>query len=333
MLSPKKNYTPRFMDKPRKRWMQSHEARLAVIVLVVATIFSMLSPGFRTLGNLRDMLESQAVVAIMAAGLLVVLIAGGIDVSIAAIAAVSQYAVAIAINHGAGNWFAAFAVAIAVGAMCGALNALLIHRLESPPVIVTIAMMTVYFSILMTTTHGTPIYDLPDWFTTKFTVARLPFPLVVAALILSGTAFLLARMSLGRQIFGFGGNPEAARRMGCRVGYLQGLVYAFSGATAGVAGLLQAYRVEEVVPNALIGRELDVLAAVVLGGASLSGGVGSVVGILLGILLLATLRNGLTLFGVSSYWFDAVTGFVILVSVSANAWMNRRQRRGVYGAG
>ena len=107
--------------------------------------------------------------------------------------------------------------------------------------------------------------------------------------------------------------------MGCRTGRLQCFVYGFSGAMAGLAGLVQAHRVEEVAPNALIGRELDVLAAVVLGGASLNGGIGTVTGTLLGIVLLAMLRNGLTLMGVSSYWFGVVTGLVILASVSGAA--------------
>lgn len=307
------------------RWTRSHEARLATIVVLVVLFFAVFSPGFGTIRNLKDLLDSQAVLAIMAAGLLVVVIAGGIDVSFAAIAAVSQYLVAIAITHWTGHWFLAFFLSIAIGGFFGVINALLIHSLKAPPVIVTIATMTFYFSILMAVTQGAPLYDLPDWFTEKFTVVGLPFPLVVLGLVFASTAFLLNRLSLGRQIFGLGGNPEAARRMGVSIGRLQCFVYGFSGAMAGIAGLLQAHRVEEVVPNALVGRELDVLAAVVLGGASLNGGVGSVTGTILGILLLATLRNGLTLVGVSSYWFDAVTGCVILASVSAGALTNRRR--------
>ena len=187
--------------------------------------------------------------------------------------------------------------------------------------------MTFYFSMLMFVTKGAPLYELPDWFTAKFTVLTVPFPVIVAGVVLAATAFLLGRLALGRQIFALGGNPEAAKRMGCPIARLQFFVYGFSGAMAGVAGLMQAHRVEEVVPNALIGRELDVLAAVVLGGASLTGGVGTVGGTLLGIVLLAMLRNGLTLLGVSSYAFGGVTGLVILLSVSATALAQRRLRR------
>ena len=306
---------------------RSHEFRLGVITLVIAICFAVVSPGFRSLANLRDLLESQTVLAIMAAGLLVVLIAGGIDISFAAIAAVTQYLVVLLIGRWGGNWALAFLLAGALGAAFGVVNALLIHGLRAPPVIVTIATMTFYFSMLMWATKGAPLYDLPDWFTTKFTVLTAPFPVFVAAAVLGATAFLLRWLSLGRQIFGLGGNAETARRMGCHIAGLQCFVYGFSGAMAAVAGLMQAHRVEEVAPNALIGRELDVLAAVVLGGASLTGGVGTVSGTVLGIVLLAMLRNGFTLLGVSSYWFGAVTGLVILLSVSAAAFARRRAER------
>jgi simple sugar transport system permease protein len=305
-----------------------HEGRLGVVVLALAAFFAAASPGFRSLGNFRDLLESHAVLAIMAAGLLVVLIAGGIDLSCAAIAAVSQYLVALWIIHLGGNWALALLLAGAFGATLGLVNALLIHALQAPPVIVTIATMTGYFSLLMFATKGAPLYDLPDWFTLKFTVLAVPFPVLVAGAALGLTAFLLHRLSLGRQIFGLGGNPEAARRLGCRIGRLQCFVYGFSGAMAGLAGLVQAHRVEEVAPNALIGRELDVLAAVVLGGASLTGGTGSVSGTLLGIVLLAMLRNGLTLLGVSSYATGWVTGLVILLSLAVTALAQWWQRKG-----
>ena len=310
---------------------RSHEARLALIVLVIAVFFSLTAPGFFTLGNLKDLLESHAVLAIMAAGLLVVLIAGGIDVSFPAIAAVSQYLVASCILRWGGNWFLAFFLAAALGALLGSFNALLVHQLRAPPVIVTIATMTFGFSMLMFVTKGAPIYDLPAWLTDKFAVLTVPFPVIVAGVVLAATAFLLRRLSLGRQIYGLGGNPEAAKRMGCPIGRLQFFVYGFSGAMAGLAGLMQAHRVEEVVPNALIGRELDVLAAVVLGGASLTGGVGTVGGTILGIVLLAMLRNGLTLLGVSSYSFGAVTGVVILLSV-ALAQRRLQPKGGTHGA-
>jgi simple sugar transport system permease protein len=304
-----------------------HDIQIGLIIVILATFFSVLSPGFLTPGNLLGLLESYSVSAIMAAGLLVVLISGGIDISFAAIAGVTQFLTATILVKFGGNWFTAFALAGLFGALLGVINALLIHYLRAISVIITISTMTFYFSILMFVTQGRSIYNLPDWFTNKIEVLSIPFPVMVAAVVLLTTLLLLSRLTIGRLIYGLGGNPEAAKRMGCHVGGLRCFVYGYSGLMGAVAGIVQAHRVEEVVPNALMGRELDVLAAVVLGGASLAGGVGTVSGTILGIVLLAMLQNGLTLIGVSSYSFGAVTGLVILVSVSATAYTAKRQQK------
>jgi simple sugar transport system permease protein len=303
-----------------------HDVQIGIIILTMAAFFAALSPGFLSVGNLMDLLESYSVSAIMAGGLLVVLISGGIDISFEAIAAVSQFLVATILVRFGGNWFTAFAIAGLFGALLGVVNALLIYYLGAISVIVTISTMTFYFSMLMFVTQGRSIYDLPNWFTSNISVLSIPFPVAVAAIALLVTLFLLSQLPIGRQIYGLGGNPEAAKRMGCNIVGLQCFAYGYSGFMAAIAGIVQAHRVEEVVPYALIGRELDVLAAVVLGGASLAGGIGTVSGTVLGILLLAVLQNGLTLLGVSSYSFGLVTGLVILVSVTATAYTAKRQR-------
>jgi simple sugar transport system permease protein len=309
-----------------KDLVQRHDALLAMIILVLAAVFTWFSREFLTVSNLVSLLESYSVTAIMASGLLVVLIAGGIDISFAAIAAVSQYLVMTILLRFGGDWVVAFILAGVFGGALGVINALLIYYLRALSVIVTISTLTFYFSMLLFVTRGVSIYDLPNWFTSDLAFLGVPFPVLVAATVLVVTAFILSRLSIGRQIYGLGGNSEAASRMGCNIVSLQCFAYGYSGVTAGIAGLVQAHRVEEVVPNALIGRELDVLAAVVLGGASLMGGIGTVTGTILGIILLAVLENGLTLVGVSSYSFGIVTGLVILLSVSATAYSAKRQQ-------
>ena len=315
-------------DSIFKAVFRRHDVQIAGIVVVMAVIFSIRSPGFLSASNLGALLENYSVMAIMATGLLVVLISGGIDISFAAIAAVSQYLMATILVRFSGNWLVAFGLAAVFGAVLGVVNALLIYYLRALAVIVTISTMTFYFAVLMFLTDGKSIYDLPDWFTADLSLFGIPFPVVVAAIVLLVTLFLLSRLSIGQQIYGLGGNPEAAKRMGCNLLGLQCFVYGYSGFMAGIAGLVQAHRVEEVVPNALIGRELEVLAAVVLGGASLLGGIGTVSGTVLGIVLLAILQNGLTLLGVSSYSFGFVTGLIILISVSATAYTAKRQKKG-----
>ena len=174
-------------------------------------------PEFLTSGNLVELLENYSVMAIMAAGLLVVLISGGIDISFAAIAGVSQFLVATFLVKFGGNWFMAFALAGLFGAILGVVNAMLIYYLRAISVIVTISTMTFYFSILMFVTDGRSIYNLPDWFTSDLSLFSIPFPVMVAAIVLLVTLFLLSRLSIGRQIYGLGGNPEAAKRMGCNL--------------------------------------------------------------------------------------------------------------------
>ena len=314
-----------------KAAFRRHEVQIASIIVLLAAFFSVFSSGFFSANNLVTLLESYSVMAIMAAGLLVVLIAGGIDISFAAIAAVTQYLVATILVQIGGNWIVAFALSAIFGTLLGVVNALLIHYLQALSVIVTISTMTFYFAVLMFLTNGVSIYDLPDWFTATIAPLGIPFPVVVAAMVLIVTAILLNKLSIGRQIYGLGGNLDGAKRMGCNLVGLQCFVYGYSGMTASIAGLVQAHRVEEVVPNALIGRELDVLAAVVLGGASLQGGIGTVTGTILGIVLLAIVQNGLTLLGVSSYSFGFVTGIIILISVSATAIAAKRQQKRTIG--
>ncbi len=236
-----------------------HDVQIAIIIVIMAVFFSARSPGFLTVGNLMDLLESYSVSAIMAAGLLVVLISGGIDISFAAIAGVSQFLVATILVNFGGNWLTAFALAGLFGALLGVVNALLIHYLRAISVIVTISTMSFYFSMLMFVTQGRSIYNLPDWFTSNLSLLSIPFPVMVAAIVLLVTLLLLSRLTIGRLIYGLGGNPEAAKRMGCYVAGLQCFVYGYSGFMGAVAGIVQAHRVEEAVPNALMGRELDVL--------------------------------------------------------------------------
>ena len=153
----------------------------------------------------------------MAAGLLVVLIAGGIDISFAAIAAVSQYLVMTILVRLGGDWVVAFLLSGIFGGALGIVNALLIYYLRALSVIVTISTLTFYFSMLLFVTRGVSIYNLPNWFANDLVLFGVPFPVLVAAIVLFATAFILSRLSIGRQIYGLGGNSEAASRMGCNI--------------------------------------------------------------------------------------------------------------------
>jgi simple sugar transport system permease protein len=313
------------------------ETALAVVIILVALVFSVSSPYFLTLSNATDLIEAYSVTTILAAGVLVVLVSGGIDISFAAVASVTQYAAAIvATRYGAPAWLA-IGLACLVGFALGSVNALLTHYLRVLSIIVTIATASIYYALLIYFTDGSEIYDLPDWWTDRVTFlriesesgdfARITLPMVIMAGVVIVTHFLMTRTHAGRQIYAYGGNPEAASRVGVNILRMQILVYGYLGFLAGIAGFVQAHRVHQVVPTAMFGTELGVLAVAVLGGATLGGGHGSMGGVVLGVLLLAMLQNGLNLLGVSSYFFGVVIGLAILVSISITGISEQRMRR------
>lgn len=313
------------------------ETWLLLVTLIVGTLFSLTAPGFLSLPNVIDLLETYSVQAIMAMGLFVVLVSGGIDISFAATASVSQYCAALLAARLGLPAPVVILAGLGIGVGLGCLNALLIHQLRITSIIATISMMSISFSLLMYFSGGRSIYDLPDWWTTRVTfyrselesgdIVRITLPIVVMAGVTVLTWILTTRMAVGRQLYAMGGNPEAARRIGVDIGRLSFVAYGYLGFCAALGGMVQAHRVGESVPNAMVNTELAVLSAAVLGGASLTGGIGTVPGVLLGIVLLAILQNGLNLLGVSSYFFQIVIGVTILVSTSVTVLSARRGRR------
>ena len=313
------------------RTLRDHptEVRLGVVLLVICVGLSLASDSFLTLANLTSLLNNSAVNVIWAVGLLVVLIAGGIDISFAVAASVVQYVAAYVFAAiGGGNWAVGFAVAALLGASLGFVNAALIHYFRIVSIVVTIATFNVFFGLLMFFTSGRDIYDLPGWWTERIIVwerqsadgawAELTLPVAVMLGAMAATWLLIRSTTTGRQLYAFGDNPEGARRLGIGIAAMQFIAFGWMGAMAGIAGLMQVNIAREVVPNALIGRELDVLAAVVLGGARLGGGRGSVLGCVLGVLLVAIIQNGLNLLGVSPYAFKMVVGAFILFAISTS---------------
>ena len=311
---------------PRLSALNSTEGRLTVVLILVCLLLSFASDQFFTLANFSNLLAASAVNLIFAVGLVVVLIAGGIDISFAVAASVVQYATVYALHAvGGGNWVFGFLFAGFFGIVLGAINASLIYYFRIISIVVTIATFNAYFGLLMFITGGKYVYDLPDWWTHRIVLfetktangwAELTLPVAVMIVAALATWFLIRFTTTGRQLYAFGDNPEGARREGISVGAMQFIAFGWMGLMAGIAGLMQVNFVKEVVPNALIGRELDVLAAVVLGGARLGGGRGSVLGCVLGVLLVAIIQNGLNLLGVSPYAFKMLVGAFILFAIS-----------------
>ena len=319
-----------------RRFRRSHEFWLLTVVLVFCAGLSVTTPSFFTLSNLFDLLTSNAFTGILAAGLLVVLVSGGIDISFTATASIAQYvALSAGIAFGLG-WLALFGIAGIIGVACGLVNAVFITRLRISSIIVTIATLNIFYGLLIFFSGGKYITSLPKFFRDgiwwlEYTDAEgTPYAINLQILMLAMAFFttwiFLNRTNIGRQIYAMGGNREAAQRLGFHIFRLNCLVYGYFGLIAGCASLVQAQLAQSVTPTVLVGKELDVLAAVVLGGASLTGGNGTILGTILGVALLAILQNGLVLLGVSSYWNQLFVGLVILVAVSITAWSERRRQ-------
>ena len=305
------------------------EAWLVIVIVGVSAVLALATDSFLTVGNLLDLLNVNAINVIFAVGLLVVLVTGGIDISFAVAASVVQYLTALAVmSIGGGNWPLGLLFAAVFGFGLGAINASLIYFFNIISIVVTIATFSIFFGLLMFFTHGVSIYDLPDWWVSRVILVEyetasgdflsLTLPVAVMIVVVLTTWILLQHLNLGRQLYALGDNPEGARRIGVDVRALHFLAYGWLGICAGIGGIMQAHYVQEVVPNALIGRELDVLAAAVLGGARLGGGRGSVLGVLLGVALIAITENGLNLLGISPYAFDMIIGAVILLAITAS---------------
>ena len=313
---------PRLAIGSTERW-------LVLVILAMGLGLGLLTPTFLTLPNLFDLVNASAVNIVFGVGLLVVLIAGGIDISFTVAASVVQYLTAITVAQlGGGNWAVGLLLAGAFGTLLGCVNAFFIYQFRIVSIVVTIATYNLFFGLLMFFSGGVSIYDLPDWWTTRVVIygtetasghAELTFIVLVMVVCVAATWVLLRRTSTGRQLYAMGDNPEGARRVGINIGAMHYLAFGWLGLMAGIAGLMQAHYAQEVVPNALYGRELDVLAAVVLGGARLGGGRGTILGVFLGIILVAITQNGLNLLGISPYAFKMIIGAIILIAITLSS--------------
>jgi simple sugar transport system permease protein len=320
-----------------KNLFKHHETYVLLVIIVFSAIITTINPNFLTLENFFDLAKSYSFIGIMAVGVTFVLISGGIDISFTAVATVGEYVMAVMVIKYGGNIFTAFLLVAVVGIALGMINATLIYFFNIPTIITTIATLNIYYGILIVISGGKWIYALPDWFRnfadirlfTLRTAQGLEYGLSIITAIWFAIiiiAWIILRYTkLGRGIYAMGGSMNAARRAGFNIFGIQMFVYSFMGLMAGIAGLVQALLVQTVAPNSIVGKELDVIAAVVLGGASLAGGSGTLFGTILGVTLIAIMGNGLTLMRVSSFWYDVFIGLVIIISVGFSAYQRREK--------
>jgi ribose transport system permease protein len=294
---------------------------VALCVLIAAA-----EPKFLSSGNLAGVARQTAVITIMAMGMTVVMVSGGIDLSVGSMMALASVVGAFAMTAGAPA-LAGIAAGVAAGAACGLLNGATIAALRIPPFIVTLGAMGVYRGVALLVTDGKAVVGLPQSFgylAEGNVFGVLPVPLLLVVLVALATHFLLAATRPGRYCYAIGSNVEAARFAGVRVSRYQIIFYVILGALTGLAGAIESARLVTGQPTAGEGYELRVIAAVVIGGGSLSGGQGSVVGTIIGALIMGVLSNGANLLGISSFTQQIVIGAVIVLAVTFDEFQRRR---------
>jgi ribose transport system permease protein len=293
----------------------------------MCAILTALSDHFLTVDNLMNIFRQSAVNVLLALGQLLVIVTAGIDLSVGSVLGLTCVIAAMMMKAGFPAWFATL-TAVAAGFALGAINGLLLTKLRLPhPFIPTLGMMNVARGIALAVSGGFPISGLPEGFRWLGAgrVAFIPAPVLLVLAVCALFHFFLSRTTAGRDIFAIGGNKQAAILSGIPVDSRLTLVYAVSGAVAGLAGIVLSGRMNSGYPLAGSGAELDSIAAVIIGGASFFGGVGTVSGTLVGALIIGVLRNGLNLLDVSPYWQTVVIGAVIVMAV----WIDvLRQRSG-----
>ncbi|QDH66333.1 ABC transporter permease [Pseudomonas azotoformans] len=285
-------------------------------LVVVTLVMILASDTFLTASNLSNIARQVSINAIIAVGMTCVILTGGIDLSVGPVMALSGTLTAGLMVAGLPPGLA-IGVGMLIGVAFGIGNGLFVAYLHMPPIIVTLATMGIARGLGLMYTDGYPISGLPDWFAFfgRESVFGIQVPILIMLITYLAAYVLLQHTRIGRYIYAIGGNEEAVRLSGVRAARFKLLVYGISGLTAAIAGLVLTSRLMSGQPNAGVSFELDAIAAVVLGGASIAGGRGVIVGTLLGAMLLGVLNNGLNMLGVSPYVQSVIKGGIILLAI------------------
>lgn len=299
---------------------------LLLVLLLAVLILSLISDSFLTVNNLMNVLRQVSINGILAVGMTLVILTAGIDLSIGSLMAVSAVIAASIIAQSPDAVMLALLAGIAASSLLGGVTGTMSAKLNVAPFIATLAMMTVARGIALLYTNGRPITI--DSAAFKFLgqgyIGPVPVPVVIFALVTAIVSFILYKTKFGRYIYAVGGNENAANVSGIRVGRVKIWVYIINGALAGLAGILLASRISSGQPNSGLGYELDAIAAVVIGGTSLFGGRGTMLGTIVGVLIIGVINNGLNLLNVSSYWQQIIKGLIIAGAVI----LDQRTKRG-----
>ncbi|MFC0023735.1 ABC transporter permease [Neobacillus cucumis] len=300
----------------RGKLLAKYGIYIAFAILFI--ILSISSDSFLTTTNIINILRQVSIIGIVAIGMSFVIITGGIDLSVGSIMALSAVvASSFAKADSSYSLFIPIIIGMTVGLACGLINGVLVAKWKVAPFIATLGMMTAARGLAMVYTDGRPVIGLSTFYNNIGSgyILGLPIPVIIFILIVAIGIFLLNFTVYGRHVFATGGNEQSAKLSGIRVNSVKIGVYAIAGLLAGVGGMILSSRIMSGSPVLGQGYELDAIAAVVIGGTSLFGGVGSIVGTLIGVLIIGVMNNGLDLLNVSSYYQQILKGTIIVIAV------------------
>jgi len=317
-----------------KKLLLRNETALIIAIILLSLVIGIKSPEFFTLANLFDIFRSSFVQLIFALGVLIVIISGGIDISFPAVGIFAGYTAVVLMQRfewNPENLLLPIALAIIIGTILGAINSIAIATFGIPTLIATLGTSGIFRGIMLTFIGSSFISDIPialDNFATadllkiqpaEGTLARLHILIIPVAILTILVSLLLTRTMFGRSVYALGGGVEATRRLGISVKRTQAKIYMLVGGLSGLAGILYVSLQRKANPYDLTGSELDIIAAVVLGGASIMGGYGTVFGTVLGVLLISLIKGNLILLGVSGSWQRAAVGALLLIGITVQA--------------
>ncbi|MFN2183812.1 MAG: ABC transporter permease [Anaerolineae bacterium] len=309
-----------------KRVTDWREFNVVLAVILLSAVLAASSDAFLTTANLFSVMRAFSLTAIMAVGQTIVILTAGIDLSVGSIMGLSGLLTAMIIRDGYPVELAVVA-GLVTGSGVGLCNGLMITKLRLPPFIATLGTLSMGRGLMYWITHGWPVtlsFEHPFLSLGQGYVGPIPVPVIVMLALYIAAAIFLSRTSIGRYIYAVGGNEQAARFSGIRVSSVKVLVYTISGFCCAISGLILLARMVSAQPMAGLGYELPVIAACAIGGTSLMGGEGTILGTLMGAALMGILQNGMVLVGIDTYAQQAVTGAVIVIAVTLDQWRQRR---------
>ncbi len=316
-----------------KKLVQTHEFVVTIAFIAMVIVIGAINPAFYSFGNIFSLLKSTVIMGIFALGVLIVIVSGNTDISFTAISAFAMYTtgkIMLALFP-EGGLLVAFAIAGAIGILLGFVNASFVARFKLPALIVSLGTASAIRGFMLAFIGVKIINNLPQSLIgfsksnlIRFTdasgkIVGLPSAFLILIVAALAVWFLLKYTMLGRGIYALGGDPVATERAGFNIAGIQFFIYGFVGFLSGIAGVLHSAYMRNANPFDLVGTEMTVIAAVVLGGASITGGKGTVYGTMIGVAFLVLMENSLIIIGIPSYWQKIVTGLIIIASTGASA--------------